>query len=220
MKPMFWRTFLVVVVAIVMLGLSVIASQSLLPTATDGAKDNRSFAENDGTARKAADWIQDRSKVTIVNLINRSAADYELELAEIVARTVTFPPVLRRGETLIKMQYPNSQLFCVDSVYYAGRAMGLILAMDRRAVDEHALFWTIDVAGEVFDNCQLLLLREYFADKSVDAGIQMGNEHKEVVEKIELIQAELRRAQKVKFKPREFSVGHGAPDAARNLARR
>ena len=92
--------------------------------------------------------------------------------------------------------------------------------MDRHAVEQHALFWTIDASGEVFDDCQLLLLQEYFADRSVGTGTQMDSGTGGIIEKIAFIQEELQRAQDFNLRQREFSVGARVPKARRQLARR
>ena len=81
------------------------------------------------------DWLEKRSAASwTMNDSPHPAFSPDVELAEVLKRSILFPPVLRQGEGLIKFEYPNTLLFCMDAAFYAGRAMGLTWMMDRPAL--------------------------------------------------------------------------------------
>lgn len=132
--------------------------------------------------------------------VAESRLGYDREQVEVLARSVTFPYVLNLGEVMLSVEYPNSTLLCLDAAYYAGKAQGLIWAMDRDTVIEHGLQWTIDNAKDLFDTCLGILLRENVAGQNVSDKSQV-EEVKEILSgKIQLIQQKLTYAFGVKIK--------------------
>jgi len=61
---------------------------------------------------------------------------YPIEKAGVIARSVTFPQVLRQGQTIIDAKYPNASILCMDVANYSGLVTGLIWSMDRELVEE------------------------------------------------------------------------------------
>ena len=62
--------------------------------------------------------------------VTESRLGYDREQVEVLARSNTFPSVLNLGELMLSVEYPNPTLLCLDAAYYAGKAQGLIWAMD------------------------------------------------------------------------------------------
>lgn len=136
-----------------------------------------------------------------------ASADYEdREKVKVIPRTITFPPVLNQGEQIIRVEFPNAAILCLDAAYYAGRAEGLIWAMDRDTVVEHRLQWTIDEAANLFDNCLLILLQQAFADQNANDKNQLKGIKEVLSGQIQLIQEKLSYARDVKIKADEDSV--------------
>jgi len=128
-----------------------------------------------------------------------SALRNDRERVEVLARNITFPEVLNQGEIMIRFEYPNSRILCLDAALYAGRVEGLILAMDRETVLEHGLQWIIDAADDLFNSCLEVFLLEAFAGQIEND----SNQRKEIVEnlaeQIRWIQKSLRYARNVKI---------------------
>ena len=152
------------------------------------------------------DWLEKRSAASwAVTNAHHAAFSPDVELAEVLKRSILFPPVLRQGEGLIKFEYPNLQLFCMDAAFYAGRAMGLTWAMDRPALHQHKLYWMIEGAGAVFDECLKLIAEQFFAGEIRAAEKQQSDDHEEIIERIMMLQNALRQAQLIKYKERKCS---------------
>ena len=133
-----------------------------------------------------------------------ASADYEgREKVKVLPRSITFPSVLRQGEQMIRVEFPNAAILCLDAAYYAGRAQGLIWAMDRDTVVDHGLQWTIDDAVNLFDTCLLIFLEQAFADKNANDKNQLEDIKKVLSGQIQLIQEKLSYARDVKIKADE-----------------
>ena len=132
-----------------------------------------------------------------------SPLSYDRERVEVLARSITFPAVLNLGEHMLSVEYPNSTLLCLDVAYYAGKAQGLILAMDRDTVMEQGLQWTIDNAKDLFDTCLEILLREAVAGQNVNEKNQLEDVKEILAGTIRLIQAKLTYAHGVTVKADE-----------------
>jgi hypothetical protein len=144
--------------------------------------------------------------------LTESTLSYDRERVEVLARSITFPAVLNLGQHVLSVEYPNSPLLCLDAAYYAGKAQGLILAMDRDTVMEHGLQWTIDNAKDLFDTCLGILFREDVAGQDVNKKNQVEKVKEILSGKIRLIQEKLTYAYVVKIKAGE---GLGCVPSAR-----
>jgi len=51
---------------------------------------------------------------------------YPIENVGVIARSVTFPQVLKQGQTIIDAKYPNASILCLDVANYSGLVTGLI----------------------------------------------------------------------------------------------
>ena len=157
----------IVIMAIGTLGLSILAAQQLALTKTDdGSKKiviSAAFAPL-SLAAYPINRLKIDSRQPWGMYITQSHLRADREQVEVLARSITFPPVLKQGERMISVEYPNATILCLEAAYYAGQAQGLILAMDRDSVVEHKLLWTIDNAGDLFDSCLNIYLREAFDD--------------------------------------------------------
>jgi hypothetical protein len=123
--------------------------------------------------------------------LTKSPLGYDREQVEVLARSNTFPSVLNLGELMLSVEYPNSTLFCLDAAYYAGKAQGLIWAMDRDTVIEHGLQWTIDNAKDLFDTCLSILLRADVAGQNANDNNQADDVKEILSGQIRLIQQKL-----------------------------
>lgn len=211
MKRISWRpaTFIVILV-FGALGLSSPAAEQSAPTKIEGASDRIGASAHSGPFSLATavvnplkiDPKQPSSKYT-----TKSVSGYDLERVEVLARSVIFPPVINQGQDMMRVNYPSDAILCLDAAYYAGRVQGLIWAMDRDTVEEHALYSTIDDATELFQSCLKILFRAAVADQDTNAKIRMRDVKEELAERIQIIQGKLRKAQNVKIKAAELSLG-------------
>jgi len=143
------------------------------------------------------------SKQSMIN----SAWRLDREKVEVLARSVTFPGVLKQGELLINIDFPTAALLCFEVGYYAGQAGGLILAMDRDTVIEHRFYWIIDAADDLFYGCEAYLFLEANADHPQSNRNQLMELKEVLVEQIQMIQIALRHAQSVKIKAPAETLG-------------
>lgn len=121
------------------------------------------------------------------------------ELVEVLGRSITFGSVLELGERILSVEYPNVTLLCLDTAYYAGKAQGLIWAMDRDTVMEHRLEWIIDDAHDLFLTCATIPLQEALDDENTNDKDQLEEEVKKILYgQVQLIQEKLRYARDVK----------------------
>jgi hypothetical protein len=143
-------------------------------------------------------------KIDPEQLSNKSAAKssllYDREKVEVLARSATFPEVLKQGELMISVEFPNAAVLCLDVALYTGRVEGLILAMDRDTVVEHRLYWIIDAADDLYYACLTNLLRQAFAGQYVNDRNQLKDIKENLTGQIQGIQKALRHAQEVKVK--------------------
>jgi hypothetical protein len=139
------------------------------------------------------------------------------EQVEVLARNITFPSVVNQGELVIRVEFPNATILCLDAAYYAGRAQGLIWAMDRDTVVEHKLYWTIDDAKDLFDTCLDIFLRQAIADENLNDKHQLEDVKEIVSDQIQLIQKKLRYAKNIKIKPGPLSVSKHFDGTVRHL---
>ena len=134
---------------------------------------------------------------------------YPIEKVGVIARSVTFPQVLRHGQAIIDTEYPNASILCMDVANYSGLVTGLIWSMDRALVEEYGLQHLIDRASTVFHTCVGMFMPPQAAN--LDRVIAASPEKEEttpavstegckkaVVAQIEKIQGVLRFAQTVK----------------------
>lgn len=200
------RSMFLVIMAMGMLAVSILASNQFPAAKTDDGSENIVRAA-DFTRLSAATGAFERLQL---DPEQPSALRADRERVEVLARSITFPTVISQGEFMISSELPNTVIRCLVASYYAGRAQGLIWAMDRDTVMEHALQWTIDDAGALFDTCLHVFLREAFAGENVNYKNQIEDveDVKEVLSKqIQSIQKKLKYAQDVKIKARTPSVG-------------
>ena len=78
---------------------------------------------------------------------------YPIEKVGVIARSVTFPQVLKQGQAIIDAKYPNASILCIDVANYSGLVTGLIWSMDRALVEEYRLQYLIDWADMAFFIC-------------------------------------------------------------------
>lgn len=199
----------IVIMAIGTLGLSILAAQQLALTKTDdGSK--KIVTSTAFAPLSLAAYPINRLKIDPRHpwdtYITQSHLRADREQVEVLARSITFPPVLKQGERMISVEYPNATILCLEAAYYAGQAQGLILAMDRDSVVEHKLLWTIDNAGDLFDSCLNIYLREAFDDTNANNKKELGDVRAVLSEQIRLIQEKLRYAKNLKTKAPAFSV--------------
>lgn len=134
-----------------------------------------------------------------------AASQADRERVEVLARSITFPPVLNQGDLLISREFPTATILCLVASYYAGRVQGLIWAMDRDTVVEHELYGTIDDAADLFDSCLRVFLGGAFSPQN--AKENRLEDVKEVLSKqIQLIQKELRYAKNIKIATRQIEA--------------
>jgi hypothetical protein len=197
--------------AMAALGLSILASQQSVPGETQAVSENI-VASADFTPSPAIDAI-DRLKL---DAEQPSASHVDREKVEVLTRSITFPAVINQGEFLISGEFPNTQILCSVASYYAGRAQGLIWAMDRDTVVDHALHWTIDDASDLFNTCLHVSLREAFAGENVSDKNQLEDVKEVLSKQIRLIQKKLKYAQNVKVNSGAPSVGVSFTEPARH----
>jgi hypothetical protein len=202
----------IVIMAMGALALLILALQQFAPAKTEGESE-KFVASADFTRLSPAIDAIDRLKL---DPEQPSALRADRERVEVLPRSITFPAVINQGEFLISGEFPNTAILCSVASYYAGRAQGLIWAMDRDTVVEHALHWTIDDAGDLFDTCLHVFLREAFADENVNDKNQLEDVKEVLAKQIQLIQKKLKYAQNVKFKTSAPSVGVSFKQPARH----
>lgn len=219
MKRILWRpaTFIVIIVFGV-LGLSLPAAEQSAPTKIEGASD-RIGASPDSSPLSLATAVVNPLKIDpkqpSSKYTTKSARGYDVERVHVLARGITFPQVINQGEDMLSVEFPNAGMLCLDAAYYAGRVQGLIWAMDRNTVEEHELYGIIDDAGELFDECLIMLLQEAFADQNASDKNQLEDVKEELAEQIRIIQGKLRKARNVKIKGAELSVSGGFQGSVR-----
>lgn len=193
------------------LGLSMPAAEHSAPTKIEGASD-RSGAPPDSGPLALATAAVKPLKIDPEQPSNKyrtnSALLYDREKVEVLARHITFPTVINQGEHMLSVELPNAGFLCLDAAFYAGRVQGLIWAMDRDAVLEHELHWTIDHAQDLFQSCLKIVLQEAFADQNQHGKkIQLKDVKEELAEQILIIQEALRFARDVKIGAAALSAG-------------
>jgi hypothetical protein len=208
------------IVAISALGLSILAAQQLAPTKIQGGVE-KMLASAEFASLPLATATIGRLKIDpeqpLDEYMDKSPLRDDREQVEVVARSITFPSVLNQGEFMIRVEFPNATILCLDAAYYAGRAQGLIWAMDRDTVMEHKLYWTIDNANDLFDTCLDIFLREAVADENASDTTQLENVKEILSEQIQLIQEKLRYAKDVKIKRGALSVDKHFNSTVRHL---
>ena len=139
---------------------------------------------------------------------------YPIEKVGVIARSVTFPQVLKQGQAIIDAKYPNASILCIDVANYSGLVTGLIWSMDRALVEEYRLQYLIDWADMAVFICVDMFMPPQVAnpDRLIAASPEMEEKtpavnvddvKKAVVAQIEKIQGTLRFAQTVKSKQSE-----------------
>jgi hypothetical protein len=197
------RCSFILIMAIGALAPSKLASQQFAPAKTEGGSE-KIVASADFTRLFPVTEAIDSFKL---DLEQPSALRADRERVEVLPRSITFPAVINQGEFIISSEFPNTAILCSVASYYAGRVQGLIWAMDRDTVMEHALQWTIDAAGDLFDTCMHVFLQEAFAGENANNENQLENIKEVLSKKIQLIQKELKYAQNVEIKASAPSVG-------------
>ena len=204
MKRFLWRFFRFIVFMVIgALGLSILAPQRLAPTKTAGVPEKIVPSADFALLSLATDAI-DRFNIDPKRpwhkYVTQSSLFYDLEKVEVIARSVTFPSVLYQGELMISIEYPNAAILCLDTAYYAGRVQGLMWAMDRGAIEEHKLYWTIDDASELFDACVDIFQQEAVDDPNANDKDRLDDVKEALSARIQQIQEKLRFAKHVKIK--------------------
>ena len=192
------------------LGNSLPTTQQATPTITKSPSEKTGASPDSGPfslATAVVNPLKIDPKQPSRKYTTKSARGYNLEKVEVLARSVTFPQVIKQGQDMMSVDYPSDAILCLDAAYYAGKVMGLMWAMDRDTVEEHELYWTIDDAGNLFNECLIVLLQQAFADQNASDKNQLQDVKEELAEQIQIIQGKLRKAQNVKIKGAELSVG-------------
>jgi hypothetical protein len=208
------------IVAISALGLSILAAQQLAPTEIEG-RAAKVLASAQFVSLPLATASIGRLKIDpdepLDEYMDKPPLRDDREQVEVVARSITFPSVLNQGEFMIRVEFPNATILCLDAAYYAGRTQGLIWAMDRDTVLEHKLYWTIDNANDLFDTCLDIFLREAVAEENSNDTNQLEDVKELLSEQIQLIQEKLRYAKNVKIKRGALSIDKHFNSTVRHL---
>jgi len=202
-----------ILIAVVELGTSRLfapAAQFLAPTQAEGGEEEIAGSADLASLALAAVTLgrlkiapSQPSKQSMIS----SASRLDREKVEVLARSVTFPGVLKQGELLINIDFPTATILCFEVGFYAGQAGSLIWAMDRDTVIEHRLYWIIDAADDLFYGCEAYLFLEAAADHPESDRNQLMELKEILVEQIQMIQIALRFAENVKIKAREGRLG-------------
>ncbi len=208
-----------VTLAIVSLGLSLWAARQVAPSNTNNEtkKIGVSAAYDPAALSTAA-----IARVKLVpnqpwnHPTPQSALRGDRERVEVLARSITFPGVLSQGKLVLSAEFPNAVSLCLVATNYSGRVQGLIWAMDRDTVEKHKLYWIIDLAGEVFDECLEAFLHSTLPGENGNAHNQIQDVKDQLASPVELIQAGLRFAKTVGVEPGGVAIGVSFPTAGRN----
>ena len=213
MKPRLSSPFAwMAVTAIIATGLSLIAVLRLAPLQIEGGRKPVFTSVDFALGSTAADAIKKLNtgvQHPWHRYLTRRRLFYDRERVEVIARSVTFPPVLKQGELILSYEYPNATIWCLDASYYAGKVQGLILAMDRDIVVEHELFWTIDDASDLFYRCLETYHQKAVADPDESDRQDLNDVREQLSGQISYIQENLRFAKDVKIEPRAHFVDAG-----------
>jgi hypothetical protein len=139
---------------------------------------------------------------------------YPIEKVGVIARSVTFPEVLKQGRAIIDTKYPNASILCMNVANYSGLVTGLIWSMDRELVEEYGLQHLIDRASMTFFSCAHMFMPPLVANprrviatasqiEEKTPAVSTEDAKKAVVAQVEGIQEILRFAQTVKSKQSE-----------------
>ena len=139
---------------------------------------------------------------------------YPIEKVGVIARSVTFPEVLKQGRAIIDTKYPNASILCMDVANYSGLVTGLIWSMDRELVEEYGLQYLIDRASMTFFSCGRMFMPPLVANprrviatssqiEEKTPAVSTEDAKKAVIGQIEGIQEMVKFAQTVKSKQNE-----------------
>ena len=154
MKNVIWRQYYWTISAIVLLAL----------LAGSGFKDTKYLLEKQVT--QVAESI------------------YPIEKVGVIARSVTFPQVLKQGQAIIETKYPNAPILCVDVANYSGLVTGLIWSMDRALVEEYLLQDLIDQASTALFTCVFMFMRFAIPQGSIE--VQAANRDVAIATSLEI----------------------------------
>lgn len=178
---------------------TIVSAWESTPTKIEGASDRIGTSHDFGPLPLATAAVNPH-KIDSKQPSDKSALRNNREKVEVLARSITFPGVLRQGEDIISVEYRNASVLCLDAAFYAGRVQGLMWAMDRDIVVEHNLQWTIDAADALFYGCLPNLLGRPLTGQKANDREHLKDVKKEVTEQIQNIQEALRYARNVKIK--------------------